>query len=251
MKVTNLYLAFKKIKNMRLPMKYVEQCDYNGYAESYDETELNEKIKKSIQYIIDTATEERTQYVIFGNAGKYHVINNETNEFCHKIVIYEQMKYLFLVNEEYTILLNVEKEHEDFCWWDKTNTRWDYMPHLDDRDDFCYKLRNGQFIFNTYEAFVSYVKNMHFSSVLSKGYNEDFFEKVKSAYQDETIFQEVKLKWYNKVRQEKRTFGNNNVVIIYTCILLDYFVIVVNIEVEYLGKECLVCGEKYYHISTI
>lgn len=250
MKVTNSYVAFKKIKKMRLSMRYVEQCDYNGYAECYDETELNEKIKKSVQHIVDTVTEERIQYVTFDNNGKYHVVDNGENDFCHKIITYEQMKYLFLVNEEYTILLNVEKECADFFWWDSINERWDYMPQLDERDGFCCQMRNGQFIFNTYEAFISYVKNIHLSSVLRKEYNEGFFEKVKSAYQDDIIFKDVKQKWHNKVRQEKLTFGNNNVVIIYTCISFDYLIIVVNIEVKYLVKECLVGSEKFYCVST-
>ncbi len=173
---TNLYIVFEKIKRQKIPLEFI---DWELYQDNMDARALNERIRKSIDYVAQSAPESDTEYVTLMESGSYHVANSNSKDNGLKILSYRGYKYLFLVCNEYKILINCEPDGKDFCNWVDYH-RWEYIP---DKEDF-YRLYSGTdyYILNTYNAFCKYA-GQHGNGIPSRELSMPFFDEAADCLQ--------------------------------------------------------------------
>lgn len=215
---TNLYIVFEKMKKEKIPLEYV---DWEFYQSSIGSRELNEHIKKSIDAIVQNVPESDTEYITLVENGSYHVAGCSRKENGLKILSYKGYKYLFLVCNQYEILINYEPEGKDFCHWVDYG-RWEYIP---DKEYFYEPCLDGNYyILNTYNAFCNYAE-YNLIIGLSKEINKPFFSEIEEGLQYSNINLGIKActpMQFAIIRE----CGNR--IITFTIVVYDHLIIIVD-----------------------
>lgn len=215
---TNLYIVFEKIKKERIPLEYV---DWELCQNNMDSRELNEQIKKSIDYVAQNTPESDTEYITLMEDGSYHVADSSSKDNGLKMLKYKGHKYLYLVCNQYEILINYEPEGKDFCY--RVDYRmWEYIP---DKEDF-YRPYFGKdyYILNTYDAFCNYA-NQNLIFGLSKELNKPFFDEMEKRLQNSNINLGIKAcmpMQFAIIRE------SGNTITTFTIVVYDYLIIIVD-----------------------